>query len=375
MKEQVGSYTIVPFHESSSDYRDIFRFIKEHWARPVLLSDERFVRWQFENNPDDLGKNPSLLVLSAEGEVMGFLGLSHRPFYIGGQKRNGIELTTWILSDRLRGQGIGKAMMTKVTRENDVALGMGISDSALPIYLGLGFKYLRAIPRFFKILDIAGVASYSRIETLGKKLIEKNSDSATLQKGIEMAEVALSTELLRELDGHTKTFNGYSRDLEHLVWRYDQHPYFRYSFHRLTVADSSALLITRLDISQRAKVLHLIDVIGSPLACSQAPSAAEVLAREKGAQLVDFYCTSPKVTAPFWAEGWLSTLDDTYVQVPHLFHPIELRSPATTSLIMFSRTELSHLVDLSSLYITKGDCDFDRPTYQTLTDMETHGVQ
>jgi GNAT superfamily N-acetyltransferase len=166
MKKQVAGYTIVPVHESEIDYQDIFRFMKENWTRPVLLSDEKFVRWQFEQNPDDRGKNPSLIVLDPGGAVMGFLGLSHRPFYVAGVQRKGVELTTWILSDKLRGYGIGKAMMNEVIGENDIAMGMGISDMALPIYLGLGFRYLRAIPRFYKILDLPRWIRFRRLTLL-----------------------------------------------------------------------------------------------------------------------------------------------------------------------------------------------------------------
>jgi len=370
MNQQAMSYTIVSVHESDSDYRDIFHFLKENWSRPVLLSDEKFVRWQFEDNPDDLGNNPSLLVLSADGKVMGFLGLNHRPFYVDGQKRRGAELTTWIISEKLRGQGIGKAMMTKISKENDIVMGMGISEIALPIYLDLGFRYLRAIPRFYKVLDLAHVATFSKIEPLGYRLIEKRSNPAVLPKGVEIVDVTLDSGFSSELNEHARSFNGYSRDLEWLEWRYGRHPYFQYSFNRLTMGDYSALLITRLDISPNAKVMHLIDIIGAGSILAKVPVATEVLAREKGAQLVDVHCTSTRITAPFWAAGWLSAMDDTYVQIPHLFHPLELRSPATTSLIMFGRTNLSNITDLSSLYVTKGDCDFDRPTYQTLKDME-----
>jgi hypothetical protein len=64
-------------------------------------------------------------------------------------------------------------------------------------------------------------------------------------------------------------------------------------------------------------------------------------------------------------------LDDRDVQVTNLFHPPELRDPATTSLVLWSRDGLPDLLDLGRLYLTKGDLDLDRPT---LAYYERHGL-
>ncbi|MBT5752456.1 MAG: hypothetical protein HOI33_07075, partial [Rhodospirillaceae bacterium] len=60
-----------------------------------------------------------------------------------------------------------------------------------------------------------------------------------------------------------------------------------------------------------------------------------------------------------------SILEDSFFQFIHLFHPPEMRSPPTTSLVVWARDEMQGLRDMENLYIAKGDMDLDRPTADT----------
>lgn len=365
--KQMPEHTITTVHQSGVNYQDLFRFMRENWARPVLLSDERFVRWQFEMNPDD-DKNESELVISSTGEILGFLGISHRSFFLDGKRRNGVELTTWIISEKLRGQGHGKKMMSRMVSLNDVAMGMGISDMALPIYLGLGFKFLRYIPRYYKVLDPQRACKYSELTPLAHKMISKDSPKE-LGGGVSVENLG-PEDTFPEFDLFKKKFNCYSREPQYLRWRYFTHPYFKYKLFRLSKDGRGLVVVLRNDRSRHANLVHVIDMFGDPRLLPDAAVFSEGFARNLGAEVIDVYCVSPKITSAFWTAGWFSALDDAYAKVPHLFHPIEYRAPSTTSLIIHSRDNHASMFDASKLYVTKGDCDFDRPTYQTLKDME-----
>ena len=63
-------------------------------------------------------------------------------------------------------------------------------------------------------------------------------------------------------------------------------------------------------------------------------------------------------------------IDDICFQFPHLFHPIEMRNPPTTSLIYWSKNQFTEMADLSKLYISKQDADLDRPTKHTFENIE-----
>ena len=83
---------------------------------------------------------------------------------------------------------------------------------------------------------------------------------------------------------------------------------------------------------------------------------------ENHVALADFYCSADPIGHQFWSHGWLSSVDDYYIQVPNWFYPIDMRIPPTTSLILWARADVGSVIDRSRMYITKGDCDMDRPT-------------
>jgi hypothetical protein len=93
---------------------------------------------------------------------------------------------------------------------------------------------------------------------------------------------------------------------------------------------------------------------------------------EQLAALADFYCNADPIGHQFWSHGWFSCVDDFHTQVPNWFYPIDMRIPPTTSLILWARDDVGALLDRSRVYITKGDCDMDRPT---LNYFEAKGIE
>jgi hypothetical protein len=108
-----------------------------------------------------------------------------------------------------------------------------------------------------------------------------------------------------------------------------------------------------------------MDCVGDDVALPGAFTFIDDYCEEEGAHVADFYCTAAHITKHPRSRGWFSTLDDQYFQFPHLFHPVEVRRPATTSLIYWARENLSEMCDFSRLYVTKQDADLDRPVPRT----------
>jgi hypothetical protein len=48
--------------------------------------------------------------------------------------------------------------------------------------------------------------------------------------------------------------------------------------------------------------------------------------------------------------------------LPHLFSPVEIRRPQSTSLIYWSKNNMNKICNVNRLYFSKGDIDLDRPT-------------
>lgn len=290
------------------------------------------------------------------------MGLNSRMFSLDGQLQSGAELTTWIVAEKYQGGGAGPQILEYIQNSYDVLIGMGISDAALPIYMRYGFRFLRAIPRFVRIFDFNAAARISNHAPLARKLFRKWSRepaaaSYTVSEGIDEHATLLFESVRKDL-------NLYCRDYKNLEWRYAKHPFFTY---RLFIVKplrgkGSALVCVREETSVHGlRLLHVTDCFGDDDAMTSAVEFIDDYCKANLFHVADFFSTSSRINRHMLATGWFSTMDDLCFQFPHLFHPVELRTPPTTSLAYWSRNRFVDFCDLSKLYITKQDADLDRP--------------
>lgn len=297
-------------------------------------------------------------------KVLGVMGLNKRDFFLNGRSHTGAELTTWVVSREAAGMGIGTQILGFIQSSFDVLIGMGISDAALPIYMRSGFRLIKSIPRFIKVLNFEKIKDFAIYTDLAIKLV----DQWNVKRQDDFVSRQVSSLEYDEIFQRQKqTLNMFSRDDPHRVWRYKNHPVFQYKQFLVGEAESSlnetAFVAIREELSiGDFKVLHVLDLFGDDQALLSGVKFVEKYADEQGFDIIDFYCTASNVFRWVLANGWFSINDDACFQFPHLFRPIEMRNPPTTSLVYWARDNLQEMANVSNLYITKQDADLDRPT-------------
>jgi len=350
------------------DVSTIAGYIRSEWKRPLAMEHETFYTWQFMNVPGNDRADRCVVVATEDGDVSGFMGLNPRPFHVGGQEVQGAELTTWMISEHARGKGYGQGMLDYLKATYEVLLGMGITKMAVPVYTRLGFRYIKSIPRYVRIYNVDKVIEVSQAEPLGRKLARAyRRIRVDARYDVERVDLSRGCDEADHLHEH---FHCFDRSPAYLAWRYEQHPVYSYDAVRIKKGKHSAILVVRIDVSEALRVMHVTDLFGEEEAFDAAIAYADAYGQEQNADMADFYCITDRVAHRFWSQGWFSMLDDYFLQVPHLFYPLEVRSPPTTSLILWSRHHLTSMMDRSALYVTKEDCDLDRPTQAYL---DTHG--
>ncbi len=364
MKIRVGDA-----HALGIDGARIREFYELHWAHKIALLVPEFYDWQFGAAPAEEGLDHCVVALDTDSQaLLGVMGLTRRPFYLASKEVLGAELTTWIVDKACAGQGIGRKIIAHIQERYDVLFGMGISDTALPIYLQNGFRYQSAIPRFLRVFNFDALAELATFTRLAPKVISNWKDLGS-STPFHLAK-SRSSDLPRLTEWIHTQYHCASRSLESLQWRYQEHPVFSYDW-KLVYADSrkqgrGVLLGVRLeDCLPGIRILHVTDCIGDSHDMPAAISFIHQYCQENQVDLADFYCTTPRICRFFLSSGWLSVVDDAFFQFPHLFHPVELRDPPTTSLIYWSKKDFSSMADMSRLYISKQDADMDRPTLET----------
>jgi hypothetical protein len=364
MAIRIGFVTDMPI-----DSKIVRTFYAENWKRKIALSYKSFYNWQFIYAPNNNEKDYCVIAYDDEKKrIIGVMGLNKRTFFLNNKKNNGAELTTWVVSKDAIGSGIGAKILQFIQSKFEVLIGMGISDLALPIYMRSGFRYLRSIPRFVKVLNFGPIKPYSNYTNLTFKLIRNWS----VKKKVEYKVYQVSKNNYEKiLSLEKKKLNFFSRDNSHRLWRYTNHPIFKYKqflvSNQKKVGSSKAFVALREESSVKDfKILHVMDLFGDDNSLPSAISFIENYARKKSFDIIDFYCTASRVYSFMLSSGWFSINDDMCFQFPHLFHPIEMRDPPTTSLIYWSKYNLSDMANISKLYITKQDADLDRPTLYTI---------
>jgi hypothetical protein len=347
------------------DSKTVRTFYAENWKRKIALSYKSFYNWQFIYTPNSDEKDHCVIAYDDEKKkIIGVMGLNKRTFFLNNKQNNGAELTTWVVSKDSIGSGIGAKILKFIQSKFDVLIGMGISDLALPIYMRSGFRYLRSIPRFVKVLNFGPIRPYSNYTNLAFKLIRNWS----VKKKVEYYVYQVSKNTYEKIFSlEKKKLNFFSRDNSHRLWRYTNHPIFKYKqflvSNKKKVGSSKAFVALREESSVKDfKILHIMDFFGEDSSLLSALSFIEDYASKNNFDVIDFYCTASRIYRFMLSGGWFSINDDTCFKFPHLFHPIEMRNPPTNSLIYWSKNDLSDMADVSKLYITKQDADLDRPT-------------
>lgn len=340
-------------------------FYRENWSRPIALGDEHFYNWQFVNTPQQYSSDNCVIAYDDNtGRIAGVMGLNPRQFSLENSVLSGAEMTTWIVHSDYRASGAGAKILKHIMASYDVLIGMGITDQALPIYLRSGFRLLRQIPRFIKVVNFQHIKPFCQVDELGQRLVPKWSK---LKINHYLRSDANNDTINAAFETSRLKTNMFDRCARQLNWRYLEHPMFKYELHHVSAGgtDSGVIVALRVhDTDSGFRICHIMDLFGDADSIDAGRSFVEEYARQNAVDVIDFYCTSTATTCHFISNQWFSVADDTCFQFPHLFSPLEMRSPQSTSLIYWAKHKFTDLADLSKLYLTKQDADLDRPVLE-----------
>lgn len=325
-------------------------FIGANWLRPTILSDPDFYRWQFIDPVDGKGRDYCVVAL-LDDEIVGFLGLNKRMFNGGGRMLNGAELTTWIVKEGARGTGVAKAMLDLVKRNFDIAYGANITKDAVRAYIRMGFNFIREVPRLLRIYDFNKVTALGTIDAVIPKVYKVTPAHSQAQQSFAAIDIA-------EIGGAWA--DRFDRSRDHLVWRYKNHPVYRYEALRI---GEDTTLIYRIEDVAGVRIMIPTDFL-----CSEFPTAAVInalddFARSQDIDLIDFFSTNSALNAALVKVGFIPCLDlRDFVDLAYLYNPLEVKSSKSYSLISYLSDTVSQSgLDIHNLHITKADCDLDRP--------------
>ena len=328
-----------------------------------------FYEWQFRQNPylPSHLQEGSVMALN-DGEVIGFLGLIPVQFRVGSTIVNGVYPSNWLTHPRVRSRGIGHYLMAKVLEEWPIIAGTSLSRDAWTTYLRLGFRYVNKLSRWIVILDHGDTA----------RLLSKEDDTGDVLRRRSI----LSNPIRDSYMIHDDPFGETADDLwerlgeelpissvrtaKYLNWRYREHPDFKY--HAIVVGQPNrwnGLAVVRKEQVKDTdiNVLRIVEFMALPNAQEELGLSVMAYATDESCAFADAFGLSEKPVRGLLKAGAFNEDEEPDLLLPYLLQPIDYRRSGVNfiarSQVSFKGVE-AHF-NLTDWYLSKGDCDQDRP--------------
>ena len=289
----------------------------------------------------------------------------------GGRQCHAAWGGNFIVDERWRGRGIGRALHQAIYDEVDTFLDVGANATAEVILRKFGWFNFGPLWRAVAPLTIEA-ARFSRTPTLvpSQLLPALPRRPSTLRvRRIERADAAVDRfwERQRQHIGHAT-----ERSAVFLNWRYLDHPVFQYQLflaERLNRNEENevvGLAVARLQTVADPihKLWRIVEFLAEDDATDVLLSCLVKEGRAAGAVLADFFCASARFLTPFRRAGFV--LSPAADQFTHFFDPVDL-TRLEAGRISFNggnihgRLDPARFIDRDQWYVTSGDGDQDRP--------------
>jgi hypothetical protein len=365
---------------SVSRVGELQSFIQNYWRRDhILARDERLLRWQYINTaePDSL----SILIAEKDSRLVGMIGVIPFGFSFNGRKARAAWLTTWVSSPESRGFQTGIALLQRALQQGFEVVGtLGMNPTSRHLLSALRFSVRDDIPRWIRIVSPDALISllpggsdcladqWKAWEREARQVAPPNTSHAEegraenwneslLQRWDQAWQVKFAPHLL-----------GTWRDSEFLRWRYLNHPTLRYEVRfaeDLVSGEVNGLLVYRVETvrDRQIQVVRVLEFIATERAQELLTRKLVQAAQDANAAFVDFYCTSTEFARSLSRAGFVPE-DDLPGPLPNLFQPLEPERQKLNGALWVKPESGAGSVDVfgaSNLYLTRADCDQDRP--------------
>ena len=339
---------------------EIQEFIQNNWLRETLLTDNTFYTWQFLD-PIANNHRDNVILAIYKSKIVGFFGLNRREFILHEKTLIGAELTTWIIQKEYQRKGFAKPMLEHIKDNFDIVYGANITTDALKVYLRLGFHYIKEVPRLIKIYNYEKVSTLGTIDHLIKKVYKNKVSSSNPYTHIDLNDVP-----------EIASNNSFSRSQKNLLWRYKDHPIYTYRLlTQDTPQNTPCYIFYRIEHVNNVKIMIITDILTTNLENTNL-SFINSYAQDNQIDMVEFYSTNSELNALLYMNDFIPLQDlKEFIDIPYLYNPLEVKKSKSYSLIYYAKDQyILNCLNSNTLYITKSDCDLDRPNHAYLKKIE-----
>ena len=370
-----------------ADVAPLMHFIGTQWsAGHVLSRDEPLLRWQFD--PEVLrGRTtpgPTVLLAWLGGEIVGMLGLTGFDLNVAGQRFPAMWLSHWFAAPAYRAYNVALRLIWAVRDFGVEAIGtLGANEASTKLLTRVGLEVIPRLPRWVGVFDVDAAADF--LCAANPAISLEDAKQVCRDHAVGLRGSAAPEDGFRIVDWGAASGAAWdrfwserlsprlvsaTRDAAYIQWRYVAHPRFEYQVRvAQRGADGAAegLAVFRVEqVRDRAtRVLRIVEFLASAEGEGSLARSVLAAARDSGAAVGDFYCSSAQAARALARVGFkLQDADGLGAAFPTRLQPVQTAYFPMTTLIRLPqawRGTLQQLAKDGRLYVTKSDGDQDRP--------------
>ncbi len=362
---------IVKYQES--DYSKFSDFARVAFHSKYILSDEKFLDWQYLSPGSALllakKGSPTTSLGTKHEEIIGFFGYKDFPYKIYGETKNARVIMNLFVAEKYRMAGVGPKLVEAVFDTENYILSSSLNEASRKLYWHYrpSFKEVGDLNRYMAVLGghkLMEGFNYREIASQEPRNDNRNYSNVRLPRpedgtrndinftSLEKADARFDNFWARVRGRYLATIERYS---EYLNWRFFKHPIFEY---KSIVAEKGGsvygFLFWRMEEVDDFKIARIIDFVAEE--SSEASLLREFLerAKEAGAYAADFMFSGDFYKNSLEAVGFFDTKGTDFDKFPIRFNPLS-----------YSKFVINIAYDipapLADCYLTKADSDQDRP--------------
>jgi ribosomal protein S18 acetylase RimI-like enzyme len=342
---------------------------QHYWRTNCLLLDQKFYDWQFTQAPEAGGRDHSVVAVDEKGLLLSYLGVVPMTIVHRGSRVDGAHLISWLSAPGVRGKGIGKALMSKMTSDYAFLFGRSVTPAALAIYRKLGFRYFDSCSRWLVVIDpsqalqLAVSPDAETDKRLAARAIAIGGGDGSYELSSQAPPGAedLAARCLSEAIAFVRT-------QRYFQWRYVDHPHWKYLFLTVGAAlQPSGMAVIRVEEvrGRPGRVMRVVEFLAGDSAQVPLARALCACARRENCAYVDAFGMSERFLTGLISVGGFQWHEEESIRLPYLLQPWD-PALAPPGLLFFSRRVdgVGGLTDdITAIHVSKGDGNMDWPSW------------
>lgn len=328
-----------------SDSGQILSFLEKNWRKDhVFVTNPSLMHWQ---HGDAVAKSLNFVLAETHSAIVAILGFIPFRRFDPSLPADSIALAIWKRTDEAE-RGTGFLMLQWLIDEKSPAtvIALGLNAGTLPIYQRLGFT--EGVMGHFALFRMGLTHSIITGQSIPPR--------PSLESGLSLAEEVGNVSHLRDSNiERLLTSNFPPKSIAYYRERFENHPWFTYSFATLVAGTTTELLLVyRVIEIEGARVLRVVDIAGDVEQLPRGASALSDLVSNHDAEYLDIVAVGLNDTTMNNA-GFVSREANPNLVLPNYFDPFERRN---VDVLFAFKTAGSHS---GTYHFHPADSDQDRP--------------